>query len=188
MSFLSTLRTLIRGSSFQIKICFGALMLPSFPSTALDDPDPQRKPVDGNRGGYARYGVATFPTLNKHPKVKSWPDLDVEISEEEKKRIRAEARAEGKPEPVHIGCTRSEAVIKKLWRKFRDATPSILCGVNGIIAIDVDVQRNPDGTMKRNRAGEELIRTVAEQCAGYGVERGKRPPTPALFFKVSKPA
>lgn len=87
-------------------------------------------------------GVATTPTVNKSTVIKEWPRLDTSIPLEEKNSIHAKAIAEGKRRPLHIGSTRKVAVVKKLWSAWQDANPCIPCGVNGLIAIDVDIKRN----------------------------------------------
>jgi RecA-family ATPase len=86
--------------------------------------------------------VVIFPSVDKSSVVKEWPRQDTSIPIDEKNKIHDAAKAAGKRRPLHIGSTRKIVVVKKLWSAWPDANPSIPCGVNGLLAIDVDIKRN----------------------------------------------
>ena len=83
---------------------------------------------------------------DKRPLLPAYQRLDRAISPAEKAEIEAKARADGKPDPAHVGSTRDPAVIRALFRKFPDALPAACAGLGGLVVIDVDSKR--DGVNK----------------------------------------
>lgn len=95
----------------------------------------------------AQAGCYIFPTVDKVPIVAEYAKADTEITTEttEKARSRWQARHSG-DDPPHIGATRDVEVLKRLWQRFPDATPSISTGPSGLVVFDPD--RKNDGPTK----------------------------------------
>jgi hypothetical protein len=79
----------------------------------------------------AAAGIYVFPVVDKNPVIEGWTKPDTEVEQ-----VDGEFR----------GCTRDPARIKKMWRRWPDATPSISCGPSGVIVLDADTKK--DGPAK----------------------------------------
>jgi hypothetical protein len=102
----------------------------------------------------AKIGVAVFPSSGKTPLIKLYNKLDTEITSEDRAAAIEEYRKEndGKS-PIHVGSTKNPDVVKRMFRAFRDAVPSIACGPTGIVAFDADAK--DDGPEKMGALFEE---------------------------------
>lgn len=102
---------------------------------------------------YVKAGIPIFPTdpETKTPLVKRFTQLDSDIPQAEKDQLNAEKHAEdikADREPTDhdfIGCTLHHEVIRKMWRKYPNATPSISTGPAGLIVIDADIKEGING-------------------------------------------
>lgn len=79
----------------------------------------------------AAAGIYVFPVVDKNPVIEGWTKPDTEVEQ-----VDGEFR----------GCTRDPARIKKMWRRWPDATPSVSCGPSGVIVLDADTKK--DGPAK----------------------------------------
>ena len=88
---------------------------------------------------YAKKKIAIFPSSGKTPLIPAWQNRDTEMTDDQREdaATRYRERHDGR-EPIHIGSTSSTAVIRKMWRAFPDAVPSISTGPSGLLVIDAD--------------------------------------------------
>jgi len=73
-------------------------------------------------------GLYVFPSLDKTPCVKRWPE-------------RAEDIAEDRGEAEFMGSTRDAKIIREMWRAFPDAVPSVSAGPSGLLVLDADSKK-----------------------------------------------
>ncbi len=92
---------------------------------------------------YAKAGVPVFVSSGKTPLVAAYNKLDKDITEDQREQIVAEyaAKHDGR-EPQFIGATTDVATVKKMYRAYPHAVPSIACGPAGLIALDADKKNN----------------------------------------------
>jgi hypothetical protein len=65
--------------------------------------------------------------------------LDTEISPENRKAAIERYREDHKGKsPIHIGATKNSEVVKRMFRAFHDAVPSIACGPSRLLVFDSD--------------------------------------------------
>lgn len=101
----------------------------------------------------AKAGLPVFPTDSdtKTPLVKRFTQLDDAIPRDEVETLNAEKHAEDiaagrKPtDHVAIGATLHPDVIRRMWRAYPDATPSISTGPAGLLVIDADIKEGVNG-------------------------------------------
>jgi len=87
----------------------------------------------------AKAGAWTFPSSGKTPLIPMFNQRDEDIPPEEREAaIEAFKEKHDGEEPAHVGATRNPTVIKKHFRKFPNAVPSIACGPTGIVVFDAD--------------------------------------------------
>lgn len=98
--------------------------------------------------GYVGMDIAIFPSSGKTPLVPMFNKLDTTISPEDRDAAIAKYKETHDESPIHVGSTKDPEVIKRMWRKFRDAVPSIATGVNGLVVIDADQKDDGPAKMK----------------------------------------
>ncbi len=92
---------------------------------------------------YAGLGLAVFPSSGKTPLIPRFQLRDTDIGPEDREAAIEKFKAEHDDEvPVHVGASSDPAVVKKMFRRHRDAVPSISCGPSKLVAIDADVKFN----------------------------------------------
>ena len=106
----------------------------------------------------AAAGIPIFPSNGKTPLIPRWQYLDTATRADERAEAVAKFSEKHGRDPAHVGCTKNAAIVKKLWREFPDAVPSISCGPAGLLALDADSHKN----------GPELL-------AKWEAENGGRP-------------
>jgi hypothetical protein len=112
------------------------------PDRALADNTRARQSINKEHAlALANIGVAVFPSSGKTPLIKLYNRLDTDIAPEDRAAAIKEYRKEndGKS-PVHVGATKDPEVVKRMWRAFRHAVPSIACGPSGIVVFDADAK------------------------------------------------
>jgi hypothetical protein len=78
----------------------------------------------------AKVGVAVFPSSGKTPLIPLYNRLDTEIAPADREAAIAKYREDHDDQvPVHVGSTKDSETIKRMWRAFRDAVPSIATGL-----------------------------------------------------------
>lgn len=95
----------------------------------------------------AKIGVAVFPSSGKVPLIPLYNRLDTEIAPEDRDAAIEKYREEHDVTPVHIGATKDPEVVKRMFRAFRDAVPSIATGPSGLVVIDADAKDNGPARM-----------------------------------------
>lgn len=88
----------------------------------------------------AKIGVAVFPSSGKVPLIPLYNRLDTEITPEDRDAAIEKYRDEHDVTPVHVGATKNSEVVKRMFRAFRDAVPSIATGPSGLVVIDADAK------------------------------------------------
>src|SRR5262245_23822623 len=102
----------------------------------------------------AKIGVAVFPSSGKTPLIPLYNRLDTEISPAERDAAILKYREDhDDTSPIHVGCTKDSEVVKRMWRAFRDAVPSIATGPSGLVVLDADAK--DDGPEKMAALWEE---------------------------------
>jgi hypothetical protein len=87
----------------------------------------------------AKGGVAVFPSSGKTPLIPMFNRLDTEISPEDRKAaIEGYREVHKGKSPIHVGATKDPGVVKRMFRAFRDAVPSIACGPSRLVVFDAD--------------------------------------------------
>jgi hypothetical protein len=85
----------------------------------------------------ANVGVAVFPSGGKTPLIPMFNRLDSDISPEDRKAAIERYREDHKGKsPIHVGATKDPEVVKRMFRAFRDAVPSIACGPSRLVVFD----------------------------------------------------
>lgn len=128
---------------------------------------------------YVRAGIPVFPSdpENKTPLVRRFTQLDDAIPQSEKDQLNAEKQAEdlaaGREPSDHafIGCTLHTEIVRKMWRKHPDATPSISTGPAGLIVIDADIKEGINGPDEL-RAFFEPHGGIPKTCAVVHTQSG----------------
>lgn len=89
----------------------------------------------------AKVGVVVFPSSGKTPLIPMFNRRDTEIAPEDREAAIAKYREDHDDKtPIHVGATTDPEVVKRMWRAFRDAVPSIACGPNGLVVFDADAK------------------------------------------------
>src|SRR5262245_8993264 len=92
---------------------------------------------------YARAGLYLFPSSGKTPLIPRFNQIDTEITKEEREAAIEDFAAKHNGEkPVHVGATRDQAVIKKMFKRHMDCVWSIACGPSKLVVIDADSKDN----------------------------------------------
>ena len=90
----------------------------------------------------AAAGIPIFPSSGKVPLIPRWQHLNSNIGADDRAAAVSEFQGKRGRAPTHLGATIDTATVKKLWREFPDAVPSISCGPSGLIALDADQHKN----------------------------------------------
>jgi hypothetical protein len=92
---------------------------------------------------FIKIGLYVFVSSGKTPLIPRFNKIDTQLTKEEREMATEEyeAKHDGK-KPVHVGATKNLAVIKKMFRAYPDAVPSIACGPSKIVVIDADLKDN----------------------------------------------
>lgn len=102
----------------------------------------------------AKIGVAVFPSSGKTPLIPLYNRLDTEITPEDREASIDKYKEDHDDKtPIHVGATKDPETVKRMWRAFRDAVPSIACGPTGIVVFDADSK--DDGPSKMAALFEE---------------------------------
>lgn len=114
--------------------------------------DTGRIPVDNSRARqstnrsnamlFAKSGLYVFVSSGKTPLVPRFNQIDTEISKEDRETAIAEFEGKHGEPPVHVGATTDIDAVKRMFRKYPDAVPSIACGPSKLVVIDADVKDN----------------------------------------------
>ncbi|MEH2476201.1 hypothetical protein V1281_002629 [Nitrobacteraceae bacterium AZCC 2161] len=99
----------------------------------------------------AANGYYVFPSNNKVPLCAVWQKADTSFTPAAREAEVVKANEKNGFMPLHVGSTIDAKVIKKLWKKYPDAVPSLSCGPSNLFVIDADVNDGTDG--KRVKAG-----------------------------------
>jgi hypothetical protein len=99
----------------------------------------------------AAIGYYVFPSNNKVPLCAVWQKADTSFTPAAREAEVVKATEKNGFMPLHVGSTIDAKVIKKLWKKYPDAVPSLSCGPSNLFVIDADVNDGTDG--KRVKAG-----------------------------------
>ncbi|WP_424362986.1 AAA family ATPase [Methylocystis parvus] len=97
----------------------------------------------------AASGIAIFPSSGKVPLIPGWPQLDSSMRDNERADAIARYQDEHDRTPSHVGATIDADTIKRLWREFPDAVPSISCGPSGLLVLDADSKRDGPANLMR---------------------------------------
>jgi hypothetical protein len=97
---------------------------------------------------YAKMDIAVFPSSGKTPLVPMFNKLDTEITDEQREAAIEKYRETHDEDPVHVGSTKNPDTVRKIWKRLRNAVPSIPTGVNKLVVIDAD--HKDDGPAKMN--------------------------------------
>jgi hypothetical protein len=109
----------------------------------------------------AGMNIYVFPSKDKTPMCAAWQKADDQLNADQTAAERAKFVEKHDFPPPHVGSTIDKVVIKRLWREFPDAVPSISCGPSGLFVIDADVAQAKEG--KRAKDGPTKLATyVAE--------------------------
>jgi hypothetical protein len=113
----------------------------------------------------AGMGVYVFPSKDKISMCAAWQKADDQLNADQTAAERAKfVEKHGFP-PPHVGSTIDKAVLKRLWREFRDAAPSISCGPSGLFVIDADL-----ATVKEGRRAKDGPAKLATYLAENGID------------------
>lgn len=106
---------------------------------------------------FATLGLCVFVTDGKVPLIPRYNKLDTDLSAEERERaVEDFMEKHDGAEPVHVGCTTNIENIKRMFRRFPDAVPSIACGPSKLMVLDADSKDN----------GPELLRALFNENGG----------------------
>ncbi|WP_338687739.1 AAA family ATPase [Bradyrhizobium sp. 26S5] len=119
------------------------------PTTARPEADTTGARQSTNRKNarfFAQAGLYVFPSDGKIPLVPRYNRADTSLSKEERETAIDEYVEKHGVEPAHVGATKDDATLVKLWRKFPNAVPSISCGPSKLVVLDADLK--DDGPRK----------------------------------------
>lgn len=108
-----------------------------------DNTGARRSTNKKNAFQFATLGLGVFVSDGKVPLIPRYNKWDHEITAEERDAAVTEyAEKHDGAAPAHVGCTKDIAVLKKLFRLFPDAVPSIACGPSKLLVLDADAKDN----------------------------------------------
>lgn len=118
----------------------------------------------------AKVGVAVFPSSGKVPLIPLYNRLDTEITPEDREAAIEKYREDHDDKsPIHVGATKDPEVVKRMFRAFRDAVPSIATGPSGLVVLDADAK--DDGPAKMAALWEQNG-GMPEGCLGTPTKSG----------------
>ncbi|MGY8635847.1 AAA family ATPase [Bradyrhizobium sp. 14AA] len=115
-------------------------------SSAIDNSSARRSRNKKNAFQFAQVGLYVFPSDGKVPLIPRYNRADTSLSKADVEAAVEEFMEKHEVEPAHVGATRDIEVIKRMWRKFPDAVPSISCGPSKLVVLDAD--KKDDGPAK----------------------------------------
>lgn len=113
---------------------------------AVDNSGARRSRNKKNAFQFAQVGLYVFPSDGKVPLIPRYNRADTSLTQAEVETAVEEFMEKHEVEPAHVGATRDPEVIKRMWRKFPDAVPSISCGPSKLVVLDAD--KKDDGPAK----------------------------------------
>lgn len=113
---------------------------------AVDNTGARRSRNKKNAFQFAQVGLYVFPSDGKVPLIPRYNRADTSLKKEEIEAAVEEFMEKHEVAPAHVGATRDPEVIKRMWRKFPDAVPSISCGPSKLVVLDAD--QKDDGPAK----------------------------------------
>ncbi len=114
--------------------------------TTADNTGARQSTNRKNARFFAQAGLYVFPSDGKVPLIPRYNRADTSLSKEEREAAIEEYVEKHGTEPVHVGATKDDATLVKLWRKFPNAVPSISCGPSKLVVLDADLK--DDGPAK----------------------------------------
>lgn len=115
-------------------------------SAQVDNSGARRSRNKKSAWQFAAVGLYVFPSDGKVPLVPRYNRADTSLSKAEIEAAVEEFMEKHGVEPAHVGATRDPEVIKRMWRKFPDAVPSISCQPSKLVVLDAD--KKDDGPAK----------------------------------------
>ncbi len=124
---------------------------------AVDNTNVRRQSNKKNAIQFAAVGLAVFVSDGKVPLIPRYNKLDTDLTREDVEQAVADymEKYDGQ-EPVHVGATKDINVIKRMFRRFPDAVPSIACGPSRLCVLDADSKDN----------GPELLGALFDEHGG----------------------
>lgn len=116
------------------------------PALAVDNTGARRSRNKKNAMQFAQVGLYVFPSDGKVPLVPRYNRADTSLTKADVEAAVEEFIEKHEVGPVHVGATRDIETIKRMWRKFPDAVPSISCGPSRLVVLDADAK--DDGPAK----------------------------------------
>jgi AAA domain/Bifunctional DNA primase/polymerase, N-terminal len=124
------------------------------PVLAVDNTGARRSRNKMNAMQFAKVGLYVFPSDGKVPLVPRYNRADTTLKPEEIEAACEEFNEKSGKLPVHVGATCDVDVIKRMWRVFPDAVPSISCGPSKLVVLDAD--QKDDGPRKMRELFAEI--------------------------------
>jgi hypothetical protein len=90
----------------------------------------------------AKLGVYVFPSSGKTPLIPRFNKADTSLTVNERNAAIQEFETKHEKAPAHVGATTNVEVIKKTWRVYPDAVPSVACGPSKLVVLDADQKDN----------------------------------------------
>lgn len=120
----------------------------------VDNSGARRSRNRKNAFQFAQVGLYVFPSDGKVPLVPRYNRADTALTQAEVEQAAEEFNEKSGKMPVHVGATRDAEVIKRMWRAFPDAVPSISCGPSKLVVLDAD--KKDDGPAKMAELWAEI--------------------------------
>ena len=113
----------------------------------IDNTGARRSRNKKNAFQFAQVGLYVFPSDGKVPLIPRYNRADTSLTKADVEAAVEEFMEKHEVEPAHVGATRDPEVIKRMWRKFPDAVPSISCGPSRLVVLDADLKDNGPAKM-----------------------------------------
>lgn len=124
------------------------------PAQAVDNSGARRSRNRKNAFQFVQVGLYVFPSDGKVPLIPRYNRADTALTKAEIEQATEEFNEKSGKMPVHVGATRDVEVIKRMWRAFPDAVPSISCGPSKLVVLDAD--KKDDGPAKMAELWAEI--------------------------------
>lgn len=112
----------------------------------FDNSSARRSRNRKNAFQFAHVGLWVFPSDSKVPLIPRYNRADTSLTKADVETAVEEFMEKHGVAPVHVGATRDPEVIKRMFRAFPDAVPSISCGPSRLVILDADAK--DDGPAK----------------------------------------
>ena len=103
---------------------------------------------------FANVGLYVFPSDGKIPLIPRFNRADTSLTKDEREQAAEEYESKTGKKPVHVGATKDIETLKRMWRAFPDAVPSISCGPSKLVVLDAD--KKDDGPAKMAALWQEI--------------------------------